>query len=50
MFLKKFTVDMFDQPRGAFKNYVDRRGWVGGQSNVYVSKLVSVNKLSTRGG
>ena len=22
---------------GAFKNYVDRRGWVGGQSNVYVS-------------
>ena len=23
---------------GAFKNYVDRRGWVGGQSNVYVSK------------
>ena len=20
---------------GSFKNYVDRRGWVGGQSNVY---------------
>ena len=24
--------------KGAFKNYVDRRGWVGGQSNVYESK------------
>ena len=24
--------------RGAFKNYVDRRGWVGSQSNVYESK------------
>ena len=23
---------------GAFKNYVDRRGWVGGQSNVYESE------------
>ena len=21
--------------RGAFKNYVDRKGWVDGQSNVY---------------
>ena len=37
-------------PKGSFKNYVDRRGWVGGQSNVYVIKKVSVNKLSTRGG
>ena len=24
--------------KGAFKNYVDRKGWVGGQSNVYESK------------
>ena len=24
--------------KGAFKNYVDRRGWVGGKSNVYKSK------------
>ena len=24
--------------KGAFKNYVDKRGWVGGQSNVYESK------------
>ena len=36
--------------KGAFKNYVDRRGWVGGQSNVYESKYVLVNKQSTRGG
>ena len=24
---------------GAFKNYVDRKGWVGGQSNVYACKV-----------
>ena len=24
---------------GAFKNYVDRKGWVGGQSNVYANKV-----------
>ena len=23
---------------GAFNNYVDRKGWVGGQSNVYAYK------------
>ena len=38
---------------GAFKNYVDRRGWVGGQQNVYtfiVNDLFYLLSLSTRGG
>ena len=24
---------------GAFKNYIDRKGWVGGQPNVYAYKV-----------
>ena len=32
--------------KGLFKNYVDRRGWVGGQPNVYAYKVNgSVNGL-----
>ena len=25
--------------KGAFKNYIDKKGWVGGQSNVYAHKV-----------
>ena len=25
--------------KGTFKNYVDRKRWVGGQSNVYANKM-----------
>ena len=35
--LKKFAA-LAISAKGAFKNYADRRVWLGGQSNVYVSK------------
>ena len=35
--LKKFAA-LAISAKGALKNYVDRRGWVGGQSNVFVIK------------
>ena len=28
--------------RGAFKNYVDKKGWVGGHSNVYAYRVNDV--------
>ena len=37
--------------KGAFNNYVDRKGWVGGQLNVYaISEMTSIYllRLSTR--
>ena len=32
--------------RGAFENYIDRRGWVGDESNVYVSKYLKSSSIS----
>ena len=34
--LVSYTTFLFisNSHKGAFKNYIDRRGWVGGQSNV----------------
>ena len=32
--------------RGAFENYIDRRGWVGDESNVYVSKYLKSGSIS----
>ena len=40
-FLESVQISYFDYNflgTGAFKNYVDWRGWVGDQSNVYKSK------------
>ena len=34
---------------GAFKNYVDKRRWVGGSSNVNCSNKPYLVKVSTRG-
>jgi len=36
-------------PMGAFKNYVDQRGWVGGSPNVNCSNKPYFVKASTRG-
>ena len=39
--------------KGAFNNYIDRRGWVGGQLNVYAHKVKDLFYSlywSTRGG
>ena len=33
------TVVIFSRPLMAFNNYVDKRGWVGGQVNVYACKV-----------
>ena len=41
--------------KGSFNNYIDKKGWVGGYSNVYVGKIDIVKMgpksllLSTRG-
>ena len=34
---------------GAFKNYVDQKGWVGGSPNVNCSNKPYLVKASTRG-
>ena len=35
--------------KGAFNNYVDQRGWVGGSTNVNCSNKLYLVKASTRG-
>ena len=35
--------------KGAFKNYVEQRGWVGGSPNVNCSNKPYLVKASTRG-
>ena len=32
--------------KGAFKNYIDKKGWVGGQSNVYTHKVKDIFSLT----
>ena len=45
----------FHPEKGSFNNYVDKKGWVGGQSNVYMGQIDIVEIgpkcifLSTRG-
>ena len=34
-----FRLRYFASLQGAFNNYIDRRGWVGGQVNVYAHKI-----------
>ena len=47
---------MLQNHKGSFNNYIDKKGWVGGQSNVYMGKIDAVRIypkgliLSTRGG
>ena len=46
------VVTLIEAALGSFKNYVDRKGWVGGQSNVYahnVNDLFFLPHSSTRG-
>ena len=33
------VVTLIEAALGSFKNYVDRKGWVGGQSNVYAHNV-----------
>ena len=37
--LGKSLLLYFEVSKGAFNNYVDRKGWIGGQSNVYAYKI-----------